>query len=351
MSAFDPTTPLATLTTMAVGGVPSHYRVATTRDELARFASELSVGDEPWCVLAGGSNSIFSDAGFPGTVLLVRTSGIAEERATKSTVQFRVEAGHTWDDLVAYAVNHALSGIEALSGIPGSVGAAPIQNIGAYGQEFASVLRSVEFFDSELGGIVNLPAEELELGYRTSAFKQGRRGVVLSVLIELERSPLSQPIQSTQVADALSVEMDVRAPLQAVRDAVIALRSAKGMVWSPNDTDSHGAGSFFVNPIVPAALRDVFPENLASWPFGTLDGVELVKLSAAWLIEHVGITKGYRLPGSSAALSDKHALAITNRGGATAEQVAELARFVQLRVQADTGVLLQPEPVLYGIEL
>jgi len=354
MTPFDQATPLSQLTTMAVGGVPSRYVVAHSREELASFAAELSGGEQPWCVLAGGSNSIFSDDGFHGSVLLVRTTGIAEEPTSASSahsVHLRVEAGHSWDELVTYSVDHGLSGIEALSGIPGSVGAAPIQNIGAYGQEFGSVLRSVEFFDSELGEVVQLTADQLQLGYRTSAFKQGRRGVVLSVLIELTRSSLSQPIQSTQVADALGVALGEQADLRAVRDAVLALRSAKGMVWSATDIDSHGAGSFFINPIVPAALLDALPETVAFWPVGTRDGVELVKLSAAWLIEYAGITKGFRLPGSNAAISNKHALALTNRGGATAEQVAELARLVRLRVHADTAILLQPEPILYGLEL
>lgn len=354
MTSFDQATPLSSLTTMAVGGVPTRYRVAETRDELAHIAAELSSGEDPWCVLAGGSNSIFSDQGFVGTVLLVHTSGISEEPATGAgaeTVRLRVEAGHTWDELVSYSVQQGFSGLEALSGIPGSVGAAPIQNIGAYGQEFASVLREVEFFDTELGEVLTLPADQLQLGYRTSTFKQGRRGVVLSVVIELTRSPLGEPLQSTQVADALGLELGEQAAVHTVRDTVLALRTAKGMVWSETDRDSHGAGSFFVNPIVPAKLLSALPDTVASWPMGSHDGVDIVKLSAAWLIEHVGITKGYCLPGSAAAISDKHALAITNRGGATAEQVAELARLVQLRVHADTGILLQPEPILYGLEL
>lgn len=358
MTSFNQATPLSSLTTMAVGGVPTRYRVAETRDELAHIAAELSSSEEPWCVLAGGSNSIFSDQGFVGTVLLVRTSGISEEPAAGAgagagaeTVRLRVEAGHTWDELVSYCVQQSFSGLEALSGIPGSVGAAPIQNIGAYGQEFASVLREVEFFDSELGEVLTLPADQLQLGYRTSTFKQGRRGVVLSVVIELTRSPLGEPLQSTQVADVLGLELAEQTEMRAVREAVLALRSAKGMVWSEGDTDSHGAGSFFVNPIVPAKLLSALPDTVSFWPMGSRDGVDSVKLSAAWLIEHVGVTKGYRLPGSAAAISDKHALAITNRGGATAEQVAELARFVQLRVHADTGILLHPEPILYGLEL
>lgn len=334
MSHPDEQKPLRELTTMQVGGFAERVLVATSREELIGFARELAEDAHPWCVLAGGSNSIFSDAGFAGTVLLVRTEGIEElshsDSMQPSSVLLRVQAGHEWDDLVRYSVEHGYAGIESLSGIPGSVGAAPIQNIGAYGQEVATVLRSIEFVDAETGDLEEIPAVQLELGYRSSALKHGRRGVVVSILVEL------------------SV---VEQPLVQERERVLELRRSKGMVSDANDRDSHSAGSFFVNPIVSESFASTLPVDAPRWPAGERDGLTLVKLSAAWLIEYAGITKGFTLPGSNAAISSKHSLAITNRGGATAEQVAELARFVVQRVQQDTGVILHPEPVVYGLEI
>lgn len=324
---------LADLTTMGVGGHAQRMLVATTRDELIACAREVSMDAHPWCVLGGGSNSVFSDAGFYGTVLLVRTHGIEEVEpadASPASVFLRVQAGHDWDALVTYTVERGYAGIESLSGIPGTAGAAPIQNIGAYGQEVGSVLRSIEFFDADTGELEEIPADELELGYRSSALKHGRRGVVISILMELERS----------------IE-----PLAEDRARVLGLRAAKGMVYDSIDADTHSCGSFFVNPIVSAEFAQSLPSAAPSWSVDGRDGVEMVKLSAAWLIEYAGVTKGFALPGSDAAISSKHSLAITNRGSATAEQVAELARFVVQRVQQDTGVILNPEPIVYGLEI
>jgi UDP-N-acetylmuramate dehydrogenase len=346
MTGFNQLTALADLTTIGVGGPAQRMLVATTRDELISFARELSMDAQPWCVLGGGSNSVFSDEGFDGTVLLTRTEGIEEVEPSNAgagsgagsgadsgagsragSVLLRVQAGHDWDALVAYTVERGYAGIESLSGIPGTAGAAPIQNIGAYGQEVGSVLRSIEFVDAETGDLEEISASELELGYRSSALKRGRRGVVVSILIEL-----------TPRSESLLEE----------RERVIALRTAKGMVFDPADADTHSCGSFFVNPIVRAEFARSLPSSAPRWPVASNDGVDMVKLSAAWLIEYAGVAKGFALPGSDAAISSKHSLAITNRGHATAQQVAELARFVVQRVQQDTGVILHPEPVIYG---
>lgn len=331
----DPTelTPLRELTTMHVGGPAERLLVATTRDELIAFAQELAAGAHPWCVLGGGSNSVFDESGYAGTVLLVRTQGIEElhrGHADPESVFLRVQAGHGWDALVSSAVDRGLAGIESLSGIPGTAGAAPIQNIGAYGQEVASVLRSIEFVDAETGELEELAASDLGLGYRSSALKHERRGVVVSLVIELTRSD---------------------DPLADVRQSVLEQRKSKGMVYDALDPDTHGCGSFFMNPIVSAAFAETLPVDAPRWPIHSDDVTSPVKLSAAWLIEYAGVHKGFTLPGSGAAISTKHALAITNRGGATAQQVAELARFVVQRVQQDTGVILRPEPVAYGIEI
>lgn len=354
---------LSDLTTMGVGGEADRMLSATTPEQLIDFAKELASDSAPWCVLAGGSNSIFSDAGFAGTVLLIRTSGIemlpgldADTAPGDGSVLLRVEAGNSWDDLVEYAVENDLSGIEALSGIPGSVGAAPVQNIGAYGQELSAVLHSVEFFDTERGELITLDASQLELGYRSSIFKTGRQGVIISVVLNLTRAAfgegeaLSEPVRYAQLAQALSVELEERVSLRSVRQRVLELRAAKGMVYS-SDPDSHGVGSFFMNPIVTEKFAKSLPESAPRWPVDAPDEHPLVKLSAAWLIEYAGIRKGFTLPGSGAAISSKHSLAITNRGQATAEDVAELARYVSTRVLADTGVIIQPEPNIFGLEI
>lgn len=353
MNATEPTVALSQLTTMQVGGQPERLIVAHTRDELIAIASEVWNSGLPWCILAGGSNSIFSDDGFAGTVILVRSQGIDVLDESPDRVFVRVQAGHNWDAFVDFTVDQRLSGVEALSGIPGLVGAAPIQNIGAYGQEVSDSLHSVEFLDFETREVMTLLVDELELGYRSSLFKRGRQGVVLSVTFNLrsDAAGLSQPLTSTQLASALNRELGERVTLTAVRDQVRALRSRKGMILDDADPDTRGVGSFFVNPVVTKAFAQQVSADAPGWFAGERDGVPLVKLSAAWLIEHASIPKGFQLPGSSVGLSTKHALAITNRGGASAAEVGELARFIVQRVQQDTGVLLQPEPKLYGIEL
>jgi UDP-N-acetylmuramate dehydrogenase len=289
-------------------------------------------------------------------------------------IRLRVQAGHDWDQLVAACVDRGWSGIEALSGIPGLVGAAPVQNIGAYGQELASVLHSIEFLDLGRGEIRHIPAEELGFGYRDSALKQGLEGVVLSVDLLL-REEQTVPVEYAQLARAIGVAEGDRVPLRVLRDAVLRVRASKGMVIDPNDYDSWSAGSFFTNPIVSDAFARSLPTAAPRFPVGirevapavtTLEEIASgqplrvpstaaadtrVKLSAAWLIEKSGVSRGFHLPGSGAAISSKHTLAITNRGTATAADVAELARFVIQRVQHEFGLILAPEPNLYGLEL
>jgi UDP-N-acetylmuramate dehydrogenase len=285
--------------------------------------------------------------------------------------RIRVEAGESWDAVVAFAVEHGLAGIEALSGIPGTAGAGPVQNIGAYGQQLSDVLIAIDFLDFETGEVLTLPAAELGLGYRSSAMKSGRLGVVLSLELGLhEAGGLSEPIAYAQLAAALGVELGARAPLQHVRDAVLGLRASKGMVWDPADPDSASAGSFFMNPIVSEGFARRLPAEAPRYPTepepaprvlplgsdvsalpAPISGEFPVKLSAAWLIERAGITRGFALPGSGAAISSKHTLAIVNRGGATAADIVQLAAYVQTRVEAEFGVRLQNEPVLVGVQL
>ncbi|MBL3679668.1 UDP-N-acetylmuramate dehydrogenase [Leucobacter chromiireducens] len=387
---------------MRVGGPAHRILTAETRDELIARATELWRDGEPWLLLGGGSNTVVHDDGYPGPVLLVRSSGIEridDPEVAPGHVRIRVAAGEDWDGLVATAVSRGWAGIEALSGIPGRVGAAPVQNIGAYGQELSDVLHSIEFLDAYAEEPRRLSAAELELGYRDSVIKQGREGVVLSIDLVLATAGGSSPqrgrhgapsdadadadadvaapvapVRYGQLATALGVDPGTEIPIQVMRDAVLRLRAAKGMVLDPADHDTWSCGSFFTNPIVTERFANSLPEDAPRFPMGAVDqpdtvisladvaaGAEIVaprpapermvKLSAAWLIDHAGVSKGFRLPGSGAAVSSKHTLAITNRGGATAAQVAELARLIVQRVQQEFGVILVPEPNLYGLEL
>lgn len=384
---------LAPLTTLGVGG-PAEFLVRpTTERELVEQTLGVWSQSDDWFVLGGGSNVVVGDDGFAGTVIQVATRGISRIGGPIGTVRLRVQAGETWDDLVRYTVDSGWSGLEALSGIPGSVGAAPIQNIGAYGQEVGDALYSVDFLDFDSGRVKRLLAAELELGYRTSVFKRGQRGVVLSVTLDLDAADTVQtvassnaelhltpgrPIAYAQLAAALGVNIGDRVAISAVRTAVLSLRASKGMVLNDSDSDTRSAGSFFTNPIVSRAFAAGLPGDAPRWsmlpeadpivlsldqvnaglvgvpqtlPAPADQGAPSVKLSAAWLIEHSGIGKGFRLPGSGAAISSKHTLAITNTGTATAADVAELARFVQNRVAAEFGVILVPEPVFIGHSL
>lgn len=389
----------ADLTTLQVGGPIARVVTATTHDQLVDLVREAEGSGEPWMVLGGGSNLLVGDDGFPGTVVRIATRGIeVGPGVDEGTVHLRVQAGENWDELVAYTVERGYSGLEALSGIPGSVGASPVQNIGAYGQELANALVGIEFLDEGADEPRFMTADELELGYRTSVLKQGLPGVVVSVEFALhdttaEREVLGEalgiPVAYAQLAQALGVQLGDRVPVARVREAVLALRSGKGMVLDPDDPDSVSAGSFFTNPIVSEHVARTLPGDAPRWyvepdepdevtPLAELEAASpldaflahqaeleraeqqstdatasepLVKLSAAWLIEHSGIRRGFALPGSRAAISTKHTLALTNRGGASAEEVAQLARFVQGRVQSEFGITLHPEPVLVGLEL
>lgn len=337
-------TPLAELTTFRVGGPARTTVTASTEADLVEAVRSADAAGEPVLLVAGGSNLLVSDDGFPGTAVLVRTAGVAvTDDADHVLVQ--VDAGENWDGVVDQAVAHGWSGIEALSGIPGAAGATPIQNVGAYGQEVAEVITGVRVFDRRTGSVSVMTPGDCGFGYRHSAFKADpTRWLVLTVTFRLSRSPLSAPVRYAELARTLGVEPDDRAPLTQVRAAVLALRSGKGMVLDEQDHDTWSAGSFFTNPILPADVP--LPEQAPRFPAG--DG--LVKTSAAWLIDHAGFGKGYGLPGP-AALSSKHVLALTNRGTATAQDILALARTVRDGVENTFGVRLVNEPNLVGLEL
>ena len=349
---------LSELTTTRVGGVATELERPTTRAELIDTARRLYAEHDEVLLVGGGSNLIIGDEPIEQPVLHIATTGIEvvdDQRDEVGTVLIIAEAGHNWDALVETTVARGFAGLEALSGIPGSVGAAPVQNIGAYGQELARVLRRIEFYDADLDHVCWIDADELGLAYRTSSLKRGeRRGVVLRVELELLEMPeaLGAPIAYAQLAGALGVEQGERVSVQRVRSEVLRLRASKGMVLDPADPDSVSSGSFFMNPVVSTSFARELPEGVPRFPHADApDGTPLTKLSAAWLIEHAGVSKGFGLPGSKAVISSKHTLAITNRGGASANEIVELARYVRARVDAEFGVRLMPEPVFVGVEL
>ncbi|KQO62467.1 UDP-N-acetylenolpyruvoylglucosamine reductase [Curtobacterium sp. Leaf261] len=358
------------MTTLRVGGPAARVLVPASTDDLVAVLQDLWAGGEDWMVVGGGSNLLVADDGFDGAAVLVRTRGIDVVAETADEVRVHVAAGEPWDGLVTTTVRNGWTGLEALAGIPGSTGASPVQNIGAYGAEVADVLTAVEFLDAETGVRAWLPATDLELGYRTSTLKHGRRGVVLTVEFTLGRTTAGAgvPVRYAQLASSLGVELGALVPPEDVRRAVLTLRASKGMVLDPDDSDTSSAGSFFTNPIVSRPFAATLPAEAPQWPIGpeaapsvvplgttpaappapVAPEDDLVKLSAAWLIEHAGVHRGYAVAGSHAAISSKHTLALTNRGGATAAEVAELARYVQAMVLSRFGVSLVPEPVLVG---
>jgi UDP-N-acetylmuramate dehydrogenase len=301
-------------------------------------------------LVGGGSNLLVADEGFPGTVVLVRTGGVAATPdPDRGTVRVEVAAGEPWEPLVARAVASGWSGLEALSGIPGSTGATPIQNVGAYGAEVGQVLESVTVLERGTGLVRTLAAAELGLGYRTSMLKrQPDAWAVLSVALRLAVAPESAPVRYAELAQRLGVQVGQRAPLADVRAAVLDLRRGKGIVLDSADHDTLSAGSFFTNPILTAEQAEALPAGAPRFP--QPDGS--VKTSAAWLISHAGFERGFVVrPGAPAGLSTKHSLALTNRGGATAADLLELARAVRAGVAGRFGITLENEPVLVGCAL
>lgn len=338
---------LSTLTSMRVGGVPASIKECATSAELIASARELWASGEDWIVVGGGTNLVFAENVANLNVLLVKTQGIEKTKLEGKQV-WKIQAGVDWDELVAEAVAEGLAGIEGMSGIPGTCGASPVQNIGAYGQELSDVFLRAEFLDYESGELVILEPRDIKFGYRDSAIKRGRAGIITWIELELiDLEGLSRPLYSGQIAGALNSKMGEHVKLGDVRNSVLMLRAAKGMVLDAADPNSVSCGSFFTNPIVSDTFARTIAADAPKWESQDDDGLT-VKLSAAWLIEQAGIGKEFSLPGSNAAISSKHALAIVNRGGATGEQIAELARYIQERVAAKFGINLVPEPNLIG---
>lgn len=332
-------TALREVTTMRVGGVPASLVCAKTREELIAACLETWASGKDWLLLGGGSNVVAADDLPQLHVIKVENLGIQIDQTPTGAV-IRVQAGENWDDFVAHSVAAGLTGIEALSGIPGTVGAAPIQNIGAYGQEVADVITRVEFLDYESGETSILANPQLNFAYRDSIFKNGKLGAITWVEFKLVSSAHTN--KTPRLIEALGDALET--PLE-IRKKVLGLRNQKGMVLNGDDHDTWSCGSFFVNPLVTRAFAASISFECPRWD---VDDESKQKLSAAWLIENSGVPKGFSLGGSSAATSSKHALAITNRGDAKASQILELAKFIQTSVSNRFGVNLVPEPNLIG---
>jgi UDP-N-acetylmuramate dehydrogenase len=361
--------PLSTYTTLGLGGPAAQFTQARTADQLVAAVAAADDGGSPLLVLGGGSNLVIADAGFPGTVVRVATTGLTAGGPAGDApdqVLVTAAAGENWDQLVEWAVSEKLSGVECLAGIPGLAGATPIQNVGAYGQEVAATVESVTVYDRASRARAVLRGADCGFGYRTSIFKTaGRpaaggsqptgRYVVLEVTFALRRDPMSAPVRYAELARQLGVNVGEQAPLADVREAVLALRRGKGMVLDPADPDTASAGSFFTNPALDAGQFAALERLVAASrpgvavPHFAADGGR-VKVPAAWLIEQAGFGKGF--PGTGAArISDKHTLALTNRGGASTSELIMLASRVVAGVRSAFGIELINEPVLVGVTL
>jgi len=341
---------LAEYTTLRLGGPAQRVLVAAAESEIKQITADSGIERNRLLILAGGSNVVIADAGFDGTAVLIRTTGVDVRRVDES-VEVTVQAGEPWEPFVERAVADGWSGVECLSGIPGSTGATPMQNVGAYGQEVADVIAGVRVLDRATGDVGWRTPAECHFGYRSSVFRSTDRWIVLAVTFRLSVSRQSAPIRYPELAAALDVPIGERVDTVAVRDAVLRLRAGKGMVLDPADRDTFSAGSFFMNPVLAGADFDAVVARAADIgappAFPGPDGT--VKTSAAWLIEKAGFKKGY---GSSRiAISTKHTLALTNRGGGTTAELLALARDIRDGVDDRFGIVLRPEPTLVNCAL
>ena len=334
---------LANHTTLGVGGPAAKIIHATTEAELISAVKGADETNTPLLILGGGSNVLISDAGFSGTVVKVETTGNSFEIDACSGGTLTVSAGADWDEFVQFTIEKGLANLESLSGIPGTVGGAPIQNIGAYGHEVSEVIARVRTFDRKLKEVKTFTASQCGFGYRSSIFKsEPERYVILDVTFQLRLGEESLPIAYAELAKELGVEIGARVAITKVRDAVIKLRGAKGMLLGQG---IKSAGSFFMNPILNKDAADKLPSDAPRWPMP--DG--RVKTSAAWLMEHAGVNKGDQMAG--AQISPKHVLALSNAGDASAKDLIELARSAQEKVRAKFGIVLQSEVQLVGLSL
>ncbi|CAN2232805.1 MurB UDP-N-acetylmuramate dehydrogenase [actinobacterium SCGC AAA044-D11] len=334
---------LSSFTTLGVGGPATNFLHVKSEAELIAAVKSADDSKTPLLILGGGSNVLISDSGFAGTVVRVETTGNSYEIDACSGGTLTVSAGSDWDEFVAFTIEEGLANLESLSGIPGTIGGAPIQNIGAYGHEVSEVIARVRTYDRTKQEIKTFMASECNFSYRSSIFKESAgRYVILDVTFQLRKGEQSLPIGYAELANELGVEIGARVEISKVREAVLKLRGAKGMLVGQG---INSAGSFFMNPILKKDIADKLPSDAPRWPMP--DG--RVKTSAAWLMEHAGVSKGDRLAG--AQISPKHVLALSNSGDATAKDLIELARSAQEKVKAKFGIELQSEVQLVGLSL
>jgi UDP-N-acetylmuramate dehydrogenase len=334
---------LSNFTTLHVGGPAQNLIHATTESELIAAIEAADSSNQPLLILGGGSNVLVGDDGFQGTVVLVETRGNSYEIDACSGGLLTVAAGEDWDEFVAFTIDKGLANLESLSGIPGTIGGSPIQNIGAYGHEVGEVIARLRTYDRTEKKIVTFTADQCEFSYRNSKFKkESPRYVILDVTFHLRNGEMSLPVGYAELAKELGVEIGARAPIADVRNAVLKLRGQKGMLLGQN---IWSAGSFFTNPILSAVDAAKLPADAPRWPQSNGE----VKTSAAWLMEHAGVTRGDQLHG--AQISPLHVLALTNSGTATANDLLELARSARAKVRDKFGITLEPEVRLVGVEL
>ena len=331
-------------TSLRVGGPAKKFVEVGTESEI--IAAIEAAGDTPILIIGGGTNILVADSGFEGTVIRITSHSMHAEIDACSGATLTIGAGENWDEFVATTLDRGFAGLETLSGIPGTVGAAPIQNIGAYGHEVAEFITRVRTYDRQAKGLKTFTNSECEFSYRNSHFKaHPGRYVVLDVQFNLRQGEMTTAIAYAELAKKLGIEVGEKASIAATRTAVLELRGAKGMLLNPSDRDSWSAGSFFTNPIVSKEIAAQLPEGAPQWP--TSDG--MIKTSAAWLIENSGVHKGDSHGG--ARVSTKHVLALTNAGNATATDIAELAKSAQKSVFEKFGITLEAEVNLVGITL
>jgi UDP-N-acetylmuramate dehydrogenase len=337
-------TDLRDFTSLRVGGPAKNFVEAHNEEEI--IAALIAAGDSPVLILGGGTNLLISDQGFAGTVIHITNNSLVAEVDACSGATLTIGAGENWDDFVALTIERGFAGLETLSGIPGTIGAAPIQNIGAYGHEVSEFITRVRTYDRKAQSIKTFTNLECEFEYRSSLFKKNPgQFIILDVQFQIRIGDSSDPITYLELAKKLDVQMGDKAPVNAVRKAVLELRASKGMLLSPDDHDSWSAGSFFTNPVVSQQAADALPDAAPKWPL--IDG--RVKISAAWLIENAGIHKGDEVGG--ARISTKHVLALTNAGDATATDLIELAKIAQAKVYEKFAIKLEPEVNLVGLSL
>jgi len=337
---------LAKYTSLHIGGPAKTLVHVTTEEELVSAVKAADAAGEEVLIIGGGSNVLVGDEGFNGTVIRVETKGNSYHVDACSGGMITVAAGEDWDGFVEWILSKGFAGLETMSGIPGTVGGAPIQNIGAYGHEVSEVIARVRTWDRKAGAYKTFSNSECEFSYRSSVFKKNPgRYVIIDVTFQLRNGEMSLPITYKELASYLGVDLEARALVSDVRKAVLALRAAKGMLLDEKDHDTWSAGSFFVNPIVSKEIAATLPADAPRWP--QADG--RIKTSAAWLMENAGMKKGKAHNG--AAISSKHVLALVNTGSATAADIIDIARSARSAVHEKFGITLEPEVQFVGLSL